>query len=1126
MSGDEEANLFNNILHVQQHRRVRAMNRLSNLAAEGVLSSRNLYHYLFPLLEGFVFKSADGVLMAEAMKALGNLVEWLDWQQFRALVRKYSAWVKSKEEKQETVLKLLDGVTSGFTRSAALRGQKKAEADEEMEGAEDPSPVTRQQTKLSKTMPGTEKMAHYIIEDVLPPLSVFLREKDESFVSRRISVALIAAKFVQLLPEMDFQIRFPPLLTDVCNILRSKDQGSRDMTRRALSSMCTLIGASSFGFILRELRSALQRGFYLHVLAFSVHSILESTISNFQPGELDYCVEDIVDVVVEDVFGNTGKEKDLQEYKADKNTKKEVKGKKSFDTMQLVASVTSLEHLVQLVRPIQALLAGSLSVKEVRYVDELLRRIELGVLQNPGLKNRDVLRFCYEIVQEALAQVPVQQQRRPDRKSSAGLVESAYLKPAPRNVSKTSLHKSEASGKIIRFALEMVRSILKKNKELLTAGNISGFMPVIGDALLNPNDEVKLAAMRLFTGVINVPLPRIDADAPVYIAEAAKIVEESASHSGELEQASLKLISAVLRERKSAPVKVRAKTISILLKRMKGDLQVISQQGAAFNLLRAIIGRQIIVPELYEIMDGDEGVAAISVRDHDRTTRDLARNVYFQFLMDCPQGEKRWGKQLAFLRGNLEFEYAEGRKSVMDTVHLLLRKVGDEVVGDVVKELFWPLVAVMVNDMDAECREMAATLIKLVFERADEAWLQTFTGLAVKLLQQGNAVQRRTALQSWRLYLEVKTNEAEGVESVLGSVQEILEPAEFDGEQWQLVYWALQTFATIAQSRENAVVTEESKAIWVEARRYINFPHLWVKQEAADLAGTQLKQIIAHGASFDAFPLTGPGKIRLSANEACELASRHLRLLKEGVTNDLANLAVRNLAFFGKVFASSGVQWHAQGSNGVLAVQEPNDAEDEFRGLSDAEDQEDEVGNESAGDGDSQTALEYLLSQLGSIIRRELGKATTPGPRQDTALIPKTAALQLLSALCNTLPTSTLSTSAETILSPLIHLTSPDRSIPAHVTTEFKTTHEELVKNATELQDSLRDKLGTTSFVKVLQRVQGAQRERREERRAKRKVDAVVRPEILARKKAKRVEREKERKREKNEFHRGKRRGW
>jgi U3 small nucleolar RNA-associated protein 20 len=1123
MSGDEEANLFNNILHVQQHRRVRAMNRLSNVAAESVLSSRNLYHYLFPLLEGFVFKSGDGVLMAEAMKALGNLVEWLDWQQFRALARKYVGWVKSKEEKQETVLKLLDGVVSGFARSAALRTRKKPEGeqDEEMDDADEvPAKV---QTKLAKTMPGPEKMAVYIIEDVIPPLSVFLREKDESFVSRRISVALIAAKFVHLLPELDFQVRFPPLLTDVCNILRSKDQGSRDMTRRALSSMCTLIGASSFGFILKELRTALQRGFYLHVLAFSVHSILESTISNFQPGELDYCVEDIVDVVVEDVFGNTGKEKDMQEYKADKNTKKEVKGKKSFDTMQLVASVTSLEHLVQLVRPLQALLVGSLSVKEVKYVDDLLRSVEQGVLQNPSLKNRDVLRFCYEIIQEAHAHAPVQQ-RKPEKRSSAGLVESAYLKPAPRNVSRTSLHKSEASGKIVRFAFEMVRKILKKNKDLLTAGNISGFMPIIGDALLSPNEDVKLAAIRLFTDIINVPLPRIDEDAPVYIAEAAKIVEEIHSPNSELEPAALKLISAVLRERKSAPVKVRAKTISILLKRLKGDLQNISQQGAAFNLLRSIIGRQIIVPELYELMDGDEGVAAISVRDHDRTTRDLARSVYFQFLMDCPQGEKRWKKQLAFLRGNLEFEYAEGRKSVMDTVHLLLSKTGQEQVVDVIRELFWPLVSVMVNDADADCREMAARLVKRVFQRADDEWLRTFTDLTRKMLQQGNAVHKRTALQSWRLYLEVKTKEAEAVDAVLDSIRDILAPADFDGEQWQLVYWALQTFAAIAQTRQDEAFAKGTRSIWVESRRYINFPHLWVKQEATTLVSTLLKLIITSDSPLDTLPLAGPGTLKLEASEVCELASRHLRLLKDGMTSELANIAVRNLAFFGKVFALSGIEWHAQGSKGVLAVQESEEAEEEFQGLSGGEDAEEE--DETANDADAQTALEYLLSQLGAIIRRELGKATTPGPRQDTALIPKTAALQLLSAMCNTLPDETLQASATTILSPLIHLTSPDRSIPAHVTQDFKATHEELVKNATELQDSLREKLGTSTFVKVLQKVQGAQRERREERRAKRKVDAVVRPEVMARKKAKRVEREKERKREKNEFHRGKRRGW
>ncbi|KIW03162.1 uncharacterized protein PV09_05805 [Verruconis gallopava] len=1127
MGGDEEASFFTNILHVQQHRRVRAMNRLSNIAADGLLSSRSLYHLLLPILESFVFKGEDGVLIAEAIKTTGSLVEWLDWQQCKALIKKYIGFIKSKEDVQETVLKLLDAVTNGFSRSAALRAesrtnpapQKEACGDEDDEQMDQ---TTATATKLAKTLPGAEKLSQYIIDETLPPLSIFLREKDESFVSRRISVALIAAKFVQLLPEMEFRLRFPPLLTDVCNILRSRDQGSRDQTRRALSSICILAGPSSFGYILRELRGALQRGFYLHVLAFSVHSILEQTIAKFQPGDLDYCLEDIVDVVVEDIFGNTGKEKDLEDYKADKNTRKEVKGKKSFDTMQILASVTTLGYLIQLVRPIQALLSGSLSVKEVRYVDELLRRIELGVLQNESLKNRDILRFCYEIVQEAHRVAPPVVHQKTKQKSSTGLVESAYLLQAPRKTSQPTLHASEASAKITRFGLELVRSVLKKNKDLLTPSNVSGFMPLMGDALLSPNEDVKLAALRLFVGIINVPLPRIDADAPVYIAEAANIIENGQNNGGELEQAALKLISAVLRERKSAPVKVKPKTISVLLKKLKGDFQIISQQGAAFNLLRSIISRQIIVPELYEVMDGDDGVAAISVRDHDRTTRDLARSIYFQFLMDCPQGEKRWTKQLAFLRGNLEYDHAEGRKSVMETIHLLLNKVGDELVGSVVKEVFWPLVSVMVNDADTDCREMAARLVKEVFERANDEWLQNFCGLCERLLSQGNAVQKRTALQCWTLYLEVKEENAEGVESVLANVKDILAQREFDAEQWQLVYWALHTFVAVTQARRTESGANDTEQIWIDARRCINFPHLWVKQEAVNMITVLFTQIASSGNVFDSFPLPSSFEVTLQASDMCELASRHLRLLKDGVTRELAASTVRNLAFIGKIFATTGISWQSNASS-MLAVKELDDNEEVFQGLSDAEEEEQEdVENVD----DNLTAIKYLLSKLAAIIRRQLGKMIVPGPRQADSLLPKSAALSLLAALCNTLSLEALEESAVVILEPLVHLTSPDLSVTSFSTADFKNAHEELVTNATELQDTLRNKLGTSAFVDALQRVKAARSARREERRAKRKIDAVARPEIAAKKKAKRMERESEKRRAKNSLERGRRRGW
>lgn len=111
--------------------------------------------------------------------------------------------------------------------------------------------------------------------------------------------------------------------------------------------------------------------------------------------------------------------------------------------------------------------------------------------------------------------------------------------------------------------------------------------------------------------------------------------------------------------------------------------------------MRCITNRK---QEVYDVMDT---VAAIMVTNQTRTARDLARGLYFQFLMDYPQGKDRFSKQIAFIVKNLEYvmshsfhpslstlltcfryRYEEGRKSVLELLHLLLSKVQGDLVQD------------------------------------------------------------------------------------------------------------------------------------------------------------------------------------------------------------------------------------------------------------------------------------------------------------------------------------------------------------------------------------------------------------------------------------------------------------
>jgi len=1109
---DDENSFFNNILHIQQHRRIRALKRLSEEVSAGHVGSKNLAHFIIPLIERFVLddekrRETAGEVTGEAVRTIGSCLEGLDWNQYRSVMRRYIGDVKRKGDVREVTLKLVDGAASTLSMCAQLKYQH--DGDVVMSNHETSStPRSLNPPRLQQTLPTQEKLSLYLLEDVLPSLEAFLRKKEDEVVSLRSMVAVTIARLLAILPHVDFQTRLPAVLLDTCNILRSKDPVSRDAARKALATMCQIVGPQSISFVLKALRSALQHGFHLHVLSFTVHSILTTTTQHFKSGSLDYCLPEIVTVIMDDIFGNTGQEKDEQEYLKDKASKKEVKQRTSFDTMQLLASITSLTHLIELIRPLELLLLEDLTQKMLRDIDELLRRIDLGLMQNTAVKDRDILIFCHELITDA-NRIAKQSTSSEQKKASR------YLIRKVQHVAHQKLTREARIGKVVRFGLELLRAVFRKHKDLATAANIEGFLPIIGDAVLDEQEDVKLAAFRLFTQIVTVPIARIEFEAPVYVAEAVKVIENSEGmEREELPAAALKLVAAVLREKRAVQVKDRV--VALLLKQLKPDLQVKNQQGSAFTLLKAIVIRKIVIPEVYELMDGDEGVGAISIRDHDRTTRDLARSVWFHFLMDYPQGKGRFKKQLAFLAANLNFEHSEGRKAVMETLFLMITKYGPEQLREVISVADWSLVAVMVNDEDQECREMASTLVKTIIKKADDTWLSAFLVKLRRMLEHGNKpILQRTALQCWALCIENEQCQNSDIHFVLRELEGILTANNDSGdeeEQWDLIFHGLHTFRVICEHFTQVAFSEISSSIWKSAMLRLSFPHSWVKHESALLTGLFFQHFVKKG--LRTVPLIADG-LSLNQVELCELAHRHLRLLTDRSNKQAANQVAENLSLIGVWFAASQVPWTQQSIPHSKAQDDRSSGEDEVE------------AEELDSEHETKPALRHLLERLSKVLRRQASRSEgeSISHRRADLLIAKHAAINILTKLVDALPADVLSANMETLLLPLIHLTDVDVPAVPH-DRAYTEGMQALTDSATELLDKLQKKLGTTMYVTALQKVKKGIQERREERRIKRKIEVVSLPERAERQKRKKQEARKVRRKEKSSFARGQRRGW
>jgi U3 small nucleolar RNA-associated protein 20 len=1131
LSGEDEASFFSNILHIQGHRRLRALRRLVSHAPE--LQSGNTYHIVLPLLEHFVFDKADdesaNSLAGETIKSISALCQWLEWPQFRSLLKRYIGYLTKKEDMQKTMIKLIAGLMDSLNQAGLAKGYNTSlESNNDPIEPADPTDgdmmdVDKPTSTLTKTLPQQEKLTKDVINNILPDLNEFLRKKDDSNVSLRVPVAVAVTKVVLVLPPTEIESRLPSVLLDIAHILRSRAQDSRDMARNTLAEIATFTGPAYLGFILKALRIALQRGYQLHVLSFTLHNILVKLSDQLKPGVLNYCLADIMDVIMDDTFGITGQEKDTDEYISQM---KEVKSSKSFDSMDIIARCTTPSHLTELVIPVKALLQEKLGPRAVQKIDELMRRIGMGVLQNPTVKDRDILVFCYELIQEADKAHNPEKVQRVDPKNRKFLIN---LRGAAKSGARHSA--TSYTYKITRFSLDILRTVVRKHEELQTPQNLSGFLPTVGDALVAGQEEVQIAAVRLLTTIIKMPMHELDENCPVYVTEAVAAIKGAPSSNAEIAQASLKLITAILRERPNVDVKERH--LGQLVKRLTSDIDEPDRQGVTFGFLKAIMNRKIIMPEVYEIMDK---VAGMMVTNQTRSLRDVARSSYFHFLMEYPQAKNRFKKQLEFLLKNLRYDHVEGRQSIMEALNLVLTKVGDNILQDELDLLFLPLIHSMANDDSSDCRTMAGALVKKVFERADSQHLKGFAAdLRGWLEQDEDTGLKRLSIQCWGLYLEATDAKTRETSFVLEQLQITIGAclARRDDDDWELVYYSLMVLSKLCKSSSETMLSSTRKALWVEIRSCVSYPHAWVKLTAAQLYGLYFADFASTNgdAGLATLPLKGSHGLQLAEEDMIRLTDAFLRnLFIPNVSEDLCIQSVRNLAFLARCLAANGAMWHWQ-KTGDEDDAEDAALEDETNGVTDghAEASEEEWGGCSprldAAEpkktaATSSTAVHRLMIRLSGIIRRDTKIMKL------SSLYPKSATMTLLETLTNRLPVPSLASSLPHILTTLSTLTDPATTVPHSTDPAFNDTYTTLIDKAREVMNNLQKRMGTQDYLKVMTEVQKGVRERREGRRQKRKVEAVSAPEKFGKEKKRRNEVKKVKRKEKNAEYRGKRRGW
>ncbi|GAA5969246.1 hypothetical protein JCM11641_007524 [Rhodosporidiobolus odoratus] len=1069
VGGDQEANFFNNILHIQNHRRTRALRRLADAVEDGAVTSKVVADMFLPLLDHFVLGSdekKDPDLVNETVQCLGRLAKHLNWSAYSKIAHHYLKLAKLPGTAQKACVRTLVSVLKGF------------HFDLESEPMQLASTTGR----------------------LVPQLLAYLEKRvDDEDQEVRIPVAEGVSAVIQHIPGEAKEVQEAALLMTLSQALRSRDQHIRDLVRATLTNIVASTGGDTLTRAVKELRKALARGPQLHVLAFTVHALLVRLVETPDKVDWEDALDSTVAVLDDDVFGAPNKDRQSQEFRS-KTKFREVRSFKSLDSFQLLARVVSPARISSLLAPLRSVISQTDSAKPLKDVEEVFKALAIGLTANPQLDPAGTLDLCHSLISQNasfLRNVKVVRRH--------GKAAPNYHVQLSRNEEESRDYFAKNAFRFVSFGLELFNSAFRKSQfDLDSADILSRLEPLVslvGNSLYSDDPIVLARSMRATASLIRCPLSSTDKAAPVLVKQMLNVVERAGSTESELAQSALRTLSTVIRDCKSA--NLSEKQLTSLLELIGPDLEEADRQATLFQLLRAIMSRKFVAPGIYDLMNK---VAEMLVTNQSSNVREVCRAIYLQFLLDYPQGRGRLRESLAFLAKNLGYTYESGRLSVLELVSAILTKFSAQLIQDSAELFFASLVMQIANDDSTKCREMAAELVKLLFSRVDKDLRDTFLSMMHSwAAQKAHAQLARTAIQLLGVAVDGLGEQgklsAPAIVDVLLDLlvdsEEKLEQAELEGgdaaesleADWQLPYQGLQALSRVYSAYPDLVSPDERthQPLWKAVRGHLLYPHIWIRTSSSRLLGC------LYAASTDAVSSTSLAERHpLATQNLLDAAQKACLQLKSPLLDDtLAMQVVKNLFFAAKCFSARSQPASAE------AADDEVDGEDEDEAAA--------VRTEEERKSDPLkwlfTRLSYQARQAHMLRPSRHEQSAGQWSRQPSSI------LRWFAAVISFLDASALQRFVMQMAVPLYRISEdPNAQDPQMV---------ELQSLAGEVRDLLQGKIGTTAFSRVYNEIRSKAAERRNERKTAKSMQGFQDPAEQARQREKRMAQKKVQKKRK-----------
>lgn len=954
-NGDEEANFFNNIYHVQLHRRTRALRRLAEYCDRENVKPSTLFDIFIPILSNFIGDATvDHLLVNEAVMALGHIARQLPWNRYYSLVQQYMKLAKDKGALEKIHLRALVVILDNFHFSM----EDVVPETTEDQATEEEAVIIHPDSK--------QKIADAVNARLLPSLLQFMETREETDDTLRLPMAVGVVKVALHLPQDRQRPQVTRLITILSQALRSRSSETRDTTRDVLCKVAVNIGPSYLVDLIRELRTALVRGPQLHVLAVTshllVHHITSDEIRRAAFGNLDDVAGSIAEVSAEVIFGQSNKELYSEEHRSQFREIRSASSK-GLETMTILAKHITPGHIVDLLSPLRAIMYETESAKVMQIVDETLKRISSGLNSNASLDPKGLLSLCYTLISQNANFL----QEKPRVYNKSG--RNAFIVQTKRDLPQAVEHYRHNSYRFVAFGLDLLVIAFRRNRfdfqDPDTILRLEPMVNLIGNTLYSTAAPVVTLGLKAISAIVKVPLKSIPKALPVIIRQQVELVRQAGSAESETAQAALKSLASTLRDCPTA--QLRESDLKFILETVEPDLEEVDRQAAVFALVKSIIKRKLVVPEIYDMLDR---IASIVVTNQSPEVQETCRGILLQFLLDYPHGKGRLKKQMTFLASNLSYVFESGRLSVMTLLDAIIRKFDPVLLAEYADLFFVALVMVLVNDDSTKCREKASLILKMLYQSMDDdRRRQTLERVHVWASQASQPSLSCVAVQVYGLIADVRVRDiSDRLSTVLGDLNHLVETAVTEQEEkfsdsedamdvdidWQPAYHSLIILSKLLKVLPDQKLKENvaNTIQWEDVVGLMLFPHSWVRVASSRLLGAFYASKSSPGVDVNApnrHPLSKLGMIYIAKNLSFQLRSEHLDL-------PFSLQVVKNLIFIGKSFQDG------------LPGQFGNEAQDDDSESTDGKDSEEE-DEEDKISLISRAPLPWLFSKLSYQVR-------------------------------------------------------------------------------------------------------------------------------------------------------------